>query len=198
MSKHKVYENNPHSLWEHKKENIQQETLSFKDNYFTVWEPGSSVSIVSGYGLDDQVIEVRSLAEPKNFSSTLCVQTSSGAHPASCPLGNRGPSPGGKTRPGHDADRSPPSSAEVVNEYELYLVSPQAPPRCVAGLLYFTLLHCMSKNIYSRYETYREAEGWHLKTLLWTKVDRTVAGKQASISFSCSAMQEACCNTVWD
>jgi hypothetical protein len=30
-------------------------------------EPGSSVSIVSGYGLDDRVIEVRSRAEAKGF-----------------------------------------------------------------------------------------------------------------------------------
>jgi hypothetical protein len=32
-----------------------------------MWEPGSSVSIVSGYGLDDWVIEVRSPAEAKGF-----------------------------------------------------------------------------------------------------------------------------------
>jgi hypothetical protein len=30
-------------------------------------EPGSSVSIVSGYGLDDQAIEVRSSAEARGF-----------------------------------------------------------------------------------------------------------------------------------
>jgi hypothetical protein len=30
-------------------------------------EPGSSVSIVSGYGLDDLAIEVRFLAEAKGF-----------------------------------------------------------------------------------------------------------------------------------
>jgi hypothetical protein len=30
-------------------------------------ELGSSVSIVSGYGLDDRTIEVRSLAEAKGF-----------------------------------------------------------------------------------------------------------------------------------
>jgi hypothetical protein len=30
-------------------------------------EPGSSVIIVSGYGLDDQAIEVRSLEEAKGF-----------------------------------------------------------------------------------------------------------------------------------
>jgi hypothetical protein len=30
-------------------------------------QPGSSGSIVSGYGLDDRAIEVRSLAEAKDF-----------------------------------------------------------------------------------------------------------------------------------
>jgi hypothetical protein len=37
-------------------------------------------------------------------------------------MGTGGPFPGGKARPGRDADHSPPSSAEVVNE-ELYLLS---------------------------------------------------------------------------
>jgi hypothetical protein len=40
----------------------------------------------------------------------------SGAHPASCPMGTGGSFPGGKARPGRDADHSPPSSAEVENE----------------------------------------------------------------------------------
>jgi hypothetical protein len=52
---------------------------------------GSSVSIVSGYGLDDRAIEVRSPAETKDFSHNLCVQTGSGAHPASCTMGTGGP-----------------------------------------------------------------------------------------------------------
>jgi hypothetical protein len=43
---------------------------------------------------------------------------------------------GGKARPGRDADHSPLSSAEVVNELELYLLSPQAPPWRVEGLLF--------------------------------------------------------------
>jgi hypothetical protein len=47
---------------------------------------GSSVSIVSDYGLDDRAIGVRSPAGAKDFSSNLCVQTSSEAHPASCPF----------------------------------------------------------------------------------------------------------------
>jgi hypothetical protein len=73
-------------------------------------------SIVSDYGMDDRAIGVRSPAGVKDFSSILCVQNGSGAHPASCPMGTGGPFPGGKTRPGRDADYSPPSSAEVVNE----------------------------------------------------------------------------------
>jgi hypothetical protein len=53
-------------------------------------------SIVSGYGLDDQAIDVRSPAEAKDFSSSLCVQTSSGAHPASCTMGTGVLTPGVK------------------------------------------------------------------------------------------------------
>jgi hypothetical protein len=75
----------------------------------------SSVSIVSDYGLDVRVIGVRSPAGAKDLSSILCVQTGSGAHPASCPMGTGGPFSGGKAPPGRDADHSPLSSAEVVN-----------------------------------------------------------------------------------
>jgi hypothetical protein len=44
---------------------------------------------VSGYGLDDRAIEVRSPAEARDFSSNLCAQTGSGAHSASLMAGNR-------------------------------------------------------------------------------------------------------------
>jgi hypothetical protein len=84
--------------------------------YIYMWSRVSSVSIVSDYGLDDRAIGVRSPAEAKDFSSSLCVQTGSGANPASCTMGTGVLSPGGKARPGRDTDHSPPSSAEVVNE----------------------------------------------------------------------------------
>jgi hypothetical protein len=61
-------------------------------------------------------IDFQSLAEAKDFFSSLCVETGSEAHPASCTMSTRGPFPGGKARAGRDADHSPPSSAEVVNE----------------------------------------------------------------------------------
>jgi hypothetical protein len=70
---------------------------------------------VSDYGLDDWAIGVRSPVEAKDFSSSLCVQTGSEAHPASCTMGTGDPFPRGKARPGHD-DHSPPSSAKIVNE----------------------------------------------------------------------------------
>jgi hypothetical protein len=89
----------------------------------------SSGSIVSDYWLDDRAIGVRFPAGTKYFYSRLCVD------PASCTMGTGGPFPGVKARPGRDADHSPPSSAEVENEYELYLLSPQTPPWRVAGLL---------------------------------------------------------------
>jgi hypothetical protein len=72
---------------------------------------------VSDYGLDDRAIGVRFPAGAKNFSCSLCVQTGSGAHPASSTMGTGGVlSPGVKARPGRDADHSPPSSAEVEDE----------------------------------------------------------------------------------
>jgi hypothetical protein len=65
---------------------------------------------VYDYGLDDRVIEVLSPTGAEDFSSSSCVQTGSGAHQASYPMGAGGPFSGGKARPGRDADHSPPSS----------------------------------------------------------------------------------------
>jgi hypothetical protein len=81
-----------------------------------VWSRVSSGSTVSDYGLDDRAIGVRSPAGEEDFSCSLCVQTGSGAHPASCTMGTGVLSPGVNARPGRDADHSPPSSAEVENE----------------------------------------------------------------------------------
>jgi hypothetical protein len=74
-------------------------------NYFT-WQyipegsRGISVSTVSDYGLDDRAIGVRSPEGAEDFSSNLCVQTGSGAHPASCTMGTGGPFRGGKSAAG--------------------------------------------------------------------------------------------------
>jgi hypothetical protein len=107
-----------------------------------VHEQGSSGSIVSDYGLDDRAIEVRLPAEAKDFSSSLCVQTGSGAHPVFCAMSTGGPFPGGKARPGRDADHSPPSSAEVEMSRS-YTISSQAPPWRVVVQLWLWLLCCV-------------------------------------------------------
>jgi hypothetical protein len=50
------------------------------------------------------------------FSSNLCVQTSSEAHPASCTMGTRGPLPRAKHSWGVTLTTHLPSSAEFKNE----------------------------------------------------------------------------------
>jgi hypothetical protein len=80
----------------------------------------SSVSIALGYGLDDGGSWVQFLARAGNFPLHHCIQTGSGAHPAS----HSGALPLGVKRPGREADHSPPSSAEVKECMELYLHSP--------------------------------------------------------------------------
>jgi hypothetical protein len=51
---------------------------------------------VSGYGLDEREIEVRSPAEAGDFSCSLCVQTGSGVHLSSCTMRTGRPFPGAK------------------------------------------------------------------------------------------------------
>jgi hypothetical protein len=73
-------------------------------------------------------MEVRFLAEVKRFFRLASV-----SRPALGPTqplynGYRGPIPGGKAWQRRDADHSPSSSVEVVNEQELYILSPPAPP----------------------------------------------------------------------
>jgi hypothetical protein len=75
--------------------------------------------VVNSEGVVGLYTGVRFPTEAEDFSSSLCVQTGFGAYPASCPMGT-----GGKARPRRDTNHSPPSSAEVKNEEELYLLSP--------------------------------------------------------------------------
>ena len=72
----------------------------------------------TGYGLDGPGIESRWGAR---FSAP--VLNGPGAHPASCTRGT-GSFPGGKERPGRDADPSLPSTAVGHERVELYLYSP--------------------------------------------------------------------------
>jgi hypothetical protein len=80
------------------------------------------VGIATRYGLDERMICVRFHAGAGNFSLRYHVQTGSGTHPAFYPMGTGGCFPGVK-RPGHEADHSPLSSAEIKGYVELYLQS---------------------------------------------------------------------------
>jgi hypothetical protein len=92
-----------------------RESLSINSFVITInlrrW--GSSFSIVPDYRLDDRAIAVRFPAE--DISSNLCVKTSSGAHPASCPMDTKGPAPGVKHGSGVMLTTHP-IYAEVKNE----------------------------------------------------------------------------------
>jgi hypothetical protein len=68
------------------------------------------MSIVSGYGLKDWVIEVRFPARQEDFSSNFW-----DSH-VLLSNGYRGSFPGCKALTERDADYSPPYSAEIVNE----------------------------------------------------------------------------------
>jgi hypothetical protein len=76
--------------------------------YYVVWHQfmnwGSSVSVVCDYTLDDRTTEVRSPAEAKDFSCSICVERPS-QPPIQWTPGVL--SPGGKARSGSDSDHSP-------------------------------------------------------------------------------------------
>jgi hypothetical protein len=68
----------------------------FREVYVSVGSRDSSVGIATGYGLDDRGAGVRVPVESRIFLLHV-VQTGSGVHPASCPMGTGGSFPGGKT-----------------------------------------------------------------------------------------------------
>jgi hypothetical protein len=77
---------------------------------------GSSVSIVSGCGLGDRAIEVRSPLGAEVFFSSLCAQIGTGAHPASCPMGTEVPFQRVRRGWGVTLTTHPPSSTQFMNE----------------------------------------------------------------------------------
>jgi hypothetical protein len=87
----------------------------------SVWlrpgRPGDRGSIPGG-GKDD-------------FSSSFCVQSSSGAHPASSPMGNAGTFSQGKERPECDTDHSP--HLVPRSWMRMSYTSPPAPPEVCCG-----------------------------------------------------------------
>jgi hypothetical protein len=81
----------------------------------------NAVGIATAYELDGRGIGVRVPLRAR-FSLLHVVQTGSGAHPASYPMGTGGDFPWGKW-PGREADHSPPTSIEVKNAW-IYTSTP--------------------------------------------------------------------------
>jgi hypothetical protein len=77
--------------------------------------------MATGYGLDDRGSEFESRLE-QEFSLLRVVQTGSGAHPASYPMGT-GPCFSGGKAAGNEADHSPPVSNEVKKMW-IYTFTP--------------------------------------------------------------------------
>jgi hypothetical protein len=95
VDNHFTRQYNPEDNSEHhtrRRENLKSHMIKYSLNQSM--SRVSSGSIVSDYGLDDRGIGVGSPAGAKGFSSNFCVQTGSGAHPASCPVGTGVLSPG--------------------------------------------------------------------------------------------------------
>jgi hypothetical protein len=101
---------------------IRLQEFNITVGFFVLWSRDTLVSIMTDCGLDDRG-SIPDIC--RWFSSSLCVQTGSGAHPASCTMGT-----GGKARPGRDADHSSPSSAEIENERSYT----SSPPRRLHGV----------------------------------------------------------------
>jgi hypothetical protein len=95
---------------------------------------------VSDYGLDDRATRGSIPTGAVDFSSSRCVQTGSGAHPASYPMGTGGSFPGGKARPGRDADHSP----HLVPRLSMSRSYTSSPPMACSGtaLLFFFYFFC--------------------------------------------------------
>jgi hypothetical protein len=79
---------------------------------------------------------VRSPAEAKDTSSSPCVQTSSEAHPASYPVGTRGPFPGVKHGRGMTLTTHPHLIPRSITSRS-YTSSPLGACVAVVGRLYF-------------------------------------------------------------
>jgi hypothetical protein len=108
----------------------------FEKEHYNLRSWSGSLSIVSDYRLYDWDSNP---AEPKGFSSSLYVQTSSEAHPASYPIGSGSPFPGGKAGPERDADNSP----HLVPRSRMSRSYTSSPPwRLYGGSVTALLLHC--------------------------------------------------------
>jgi hypothetical protein len=107
------------------------------------------------YGLDDRAIGVRSPAGAKDFSCSLCVQTCSGAHPASCTMGTGGPSPGAKRGRGVTLTTHP----DLVPRSRMSRSYNSSPPKRLYGVYCFAffLLETLLNYLFPWHNRYNTA-----------------------------------------
>jgi hypothetical protein len=101
--------------------------------------------------------------------------------------GYRGPLPRSKARLDRGSDHSHPSSAEFVNELELYFLSPPAPP-CVVWLRH--LCHELRQNgkLFLNYIRKRNKSFDKLTAILKDQLTGTNIDKTAYTGTSCGEM----------
>jgi hypothetical protein len=105
--------------------------LYFKLYIFDMKSHNSSVSIVLGYRLDNQGSRVWFLVGAGNFSLHHHIQNSSGAHPASYPMGTRDSFPRGKSGRGVKLTTHLPLVPRSKNEWSYT----STPPICLHGVV---------------------------------------------------------------
>jgi hypothetical protein len=88
-----------------------QKNLVFEEYSLVGMSRDSALGIGTGYRLEDQEVGVQVPVGSRIFSSPN-IQTGSGVHPTSYPMGTGGSIPGVK-RPGSEADHHPPTSDEI-------------------------------------------------------------------------------------
>jgi hypothetical protein len=94
----------------------------------------------------DWTAGVRSSTEAEDFSSNLCVQTGSGAHPASCTVGTGGSFRWGKSGRGVMLTTHPLLVQRLRKSRSYTSCHPNAPLRSVTGPLYLLLCCAEAQN----------------------------------------------------
>jgi hypothetical protein len=117
---------------------------------YSIWMQNGRPESIPGWG--------------KSFSSSLCVQTTSEAHPASYPMVTEGSFVGGEARPGRDADHSPPSSQEWVGA-----IPPLPLAACTMyrhNFTFFLLIYrlCDATHLFCLFTEYFSKEEWNCFT----------------------------------
>jgi hypothetical protein len=100
-------------------------------NDIILWHIRAGVAQSENCLTADWTTGVRPRTEAENFSSSLCVQTGSGAHPASCTMCTGGPFPGGKCGRGVKLTTHP----HLVPRLRMSRSYTSSPPRRLHGVL---------------------------------------------------------------